>query len=147
MTVPTILKDRYDSIHHTILSKNLILSNYSLNLIQLQHYFTLICLYYYSLICIVQVTCSQGCGIEVPLDEMQKHNCIQQLRNTLMAHIYTLESKLSACEAEIERLREVRNQTPITGDNMNQAGPSSARESAGAAKPHNLSDEEIRSVV
>jgi len=86
------------------------------------------------------VACSQGCGIEVPLDEMQNHNCIQQLRNTLMAHIYTLESKLSACEAEIERLREARNQTPITGDS--QAGPSSARESG--AKPHNLSDEEIR---
>ena len=93
-----------------------------------------------------QVTCSQGCGIEVPLDEMQKHNCIQQLRNTLMAHIYTLESKLSACEAEIERLREVRNQTPIAGDNLNQAGPSGVRESVSGAKPHNLSDEEIRSV-
>ena len=96
---------------------------------------------------ISQVTCSQGCGIEVPLDEMQKHNCIQQLRNTLMAHIYTLESKLSVCESEIERLKEARNHTPIAGDGMNQAGPSGVRENVSAAKPHNLSDEEIRCVL
>ena len=62
-----------------------------------------------------------------------------------MAHIYTLESKLSACEAEIERLRDARNHTPIAGDNLNQAGPSGVRENVSGAKPHNLSDEEIRS--
>ena len=51
---------------------------------------------------------------------MANHNCIQHLRMTLMAHIYTLESKLAACENEIERFKEQRNQTPIT-DQVNNS--------------------------
>lgn len=94
-----------------------------------------------------QVACSQGCGMEVPLDEMQNHNCIQQLRNMLMGHIYTLEGKLNMCEAEIERLKEVNNQTPIIANDQQRPGTSGfggGQSSSTGPKPHNLSDEEIR---
>ena len=87
--------------------------------------------------------------MEVPLDEMQDHNCVQDLRHTLMAIIYDMKGKLSACEAELERLRDSRHTTPITVSE-NQAGvsgavfapPSTSRDVT--SNPHNLSDEEIR---
>lgn len=98
------------------------------------------------------VACSLGCGIEVPLDELQNHNCIANLRATLMARINTLENKLAGCEAEVERLRETCNQTPIAGDGQQPGGsggggmvfPAARGEGGAASNPHNLSDEEIR---
>lgn len=90
--------------------------------------------------------------MEVPLDEMQNHNCVQDLRHTLMAIIYELKGKITTLEAELERVRgDGRHTTPITDNQAPGASngvvaypaPALGREGA-APNPHNLSDEEIR---
>jgi len=89
------------------------------------------------------VPCNKGCGVNIPMDEADTHNCVQELRKSMTSHIESLEKKLDECYAEIRVLREGSNQhTPLTDPvaPVQQGG----QQANAAPRPHNLSDEEVR---